>query len=118
QSQRHVQGDPSPHGVTHQAEPRGRQALEIAHYPLQVDRLDGGGSAMPAQVWRDHPIALWEPGDHRIPARASVRETVQENDRRRHLPIMTAIDTYRLLRVFCDELARCGLQHACTSPGS
>ena len=31
---------------------------------------------------------------------------------------MTAIDTYRLLRAFCDELARCGLRHACTSPGS
>ena len=32
--------------------------------------------------------------------------------------IMTATDTYLLLRAFCDELARCGLQHACTSPGS
>ncbi len=31
---------------------------------------------------------------------------------------MTAVDTYLLLRAFCDELARCGLQHACTSPGS
>jgi 2-succinyl-5-enolpyruvyl-6-hydroxy-3-cyclohexene-1-carboxylate synthase len=31
---------------------------------------------------------------------------------------MTAIDTYLLLRAFCDELARCGLRHACTSPGS
>jgi 2-succinyl-5-enolpyruvyl-6-hydroxy-3-cyclohexene-1-carboxylate synthase len=31
---------------------------------------------------------------------------------------MTAIDTYMLLRAFCDELARCGLEHACTSPGS
>src|SRR5438067_12584487 len=31
---------------------------------------------------------------------------------------MTAIDTYRLLRAFCDELARCGVEHACTSPGS
>ena len=31
---------------------------------------------------------------------------------------MTAIDTYTLLRAFCDELARCGLEHACTSPGS
>jgi 2-succinyl-5-enolpyruvyl-6-hydroxy-3-cyclohexene-1-carboxylate synthase len=32
--------------------------------------------------------------------------------------IMTATDTYLLLRAFCDELARCGLRHACTSPGS
>ena len=31
---------------------------------------------------------------------------------------MTATDTYMLLRALCDELARCGLQHACTSPGS
>ncbi len=31
---------------------------------------------------------------------------------------MTATDTYLLLRAFCDELARCGLGHACTSPGS
>jgi 2-succinyl-5-enolpyruvyl-6-hydroxy-3-cyclohexene-1-carboxylate synthase len=31
---------------------------------------------------------------------------------------MTAIDTYALLRAFCDELARSGLEHACTSPGS
>ncbi|HUO73651.1 MAG TPA: 2-succinyl-5-enolpyruvyl-6-hydroxy-3-cyclohexene-1-carboxylic-acid synthase [Solirubrobacteraceae bacterium] len=31
---------------------------------------------------------------------------------------MTATDTYLLLRALCDELARCGMQHACTSPGS
>jgi 2-succinyl-5-enolpyruvyl-6-hydroxy-3-cyclohexene-1-carboxylate synthase len=31
---------------------------------------------------------------------------------------MTATDSYLLLRALCDELARCGLQHACTSPGS
>jgi 2-succinyl-5-enolpyruvyl-6-hydroxy-3-cyclohexene-1-carboxylate synthase len=31
---------------------------------------------------------------------------------------MTAADTYLLLGAFCDELARCGLRHACTSPGS
>src|SRR5215831_2873554 len=31
---------------------------------------------------------------------------------------MTAIQTYRLLRAFCDELARSGIEHSCTSPGS
>ena len=31
---------------------------------------------------------------------------------------MTATDTYLLLRAFCDELARCGMEQACTSPGS
>jgi len=31
---------------------------------------------------------------------------------------MTTHDTYLLLRAFADELARCGLRAACTSPGS
>jgi 2-succinyl-5-enolpyruvyl-6-hydroxy-3-cyclohexene-1-carboxylate synthase len=43
---------------------------------------------------------------------------MEQNEIRRHRQIMTATDTYLLLRAFCDELARCGLRHACTSPGS
>ncbi|MBV8431618.1 MAG: 2-succinyl-5-enolpyruvyl-6-hydroxy-3-cyclohexene-1-carboxylic-acid synthase, partial [Solirubrobacterales bacterium] len=31
---------------------------------------------------------------------------------------MTVTDTYLLLRAFCDELARCGMEHVCTAPGS
>jgi 2-succinyl-5-enolpyruvyl-6-hydroxy-3-cyclohexene-1-carboxylate synthase len=44
---------------------------------------------------------------------------VQEDDGGRHRRILTeTIDTYLLLRAFVDELARCGLAGACTSPGS
>ncbi len=43
---------------------------------------------------------------------------MEQDDRRSHKQIMTAADTYMLLRVFCDELARCGVRYACTSPGS
>jgi 2-succinyl-5-enolpyruvyl-6-hydroxy-3-cyclohexene-1-carboxylate synthase len=48
-----------------------------------------------------------------------VGEAVQEDDiARHHIRIMTVTDTYLLLRAFCDELARCGMEHACTAPGS
>jgi 2-succinyl-5-enolpyruvyl-6-hydroxy-3-cyclohexene-1-carboxylate synthase len=30
----------------------------------------------------------------------------------------TSADTHLMLRAMCDELSRCGMQHACTSPGS
>jgi 2-succinyl-5-enolpyruvyl-6-hydroxy-3-cyclohexene-1-carboxylate synthase len=33
-------------------------------------------------------------------------------------PIAGSLDTHLLLRAFVDELARCGVAHACTSPGS
>jgi 2-succinyl-5-enolpyruvyl-6-hydroxy-3-cyclohexene-1-carboxylate synthase len=47
---------------------------------------------------------------------------VQEDERVAHAHDddrpMTALDTYLGLRAFADELARCGLREACTSPGS
>src|ERR1700722_17781820 len=32
--------------------------------------------------------------------------------------MMIPASSYLLLRALCDELARCGMEHACTSPGS
>ena len=34
------------------------------------------------------------------------------------MTIMATTDTYLLLRAFCEELGRCGVEQACTSPGS
>jgi 2-succinyl-5-enolpyruvyl-6-hydroxy-3-cyclohexene-1-carboxylate synthase len=44
---------------------------------------------------------------------------VQQEERLGHLCIMPAApDTHLLLRAFADELVRCGVREACTSPGS
>src|SRR5581483_623178 len=83
------------------------------------DRLELRGRAMAADVRRKRAIAFPERRDHGVPARSGVGEAVQADDVARHrTQIMTATDTYLLLRAFCDELARCGMEHACTAPGS
>ncbi len=74
---------------------------------------------MPADVGRERPVAFRQRRDHGVPARSGVGEAVEEDDIARHqIRIMTVTDTYLLLRAFCDELARSGMEHACTAPGS
>ena len=73
---------------------------------------------MPADVGRHRPVAFRQRRHDLAPACARVGEAVEQDEIGRHRPIMTATDSYLLLRAFCDELARCGLEHACTSPGS
>jgi 2-succinyl-5-enolpyruvyl-6-hydroxy-3-cyclohexene-1-carboxylate synthase len=69
------------------------------------------------------PLAAAERHDHRIPAATGSAEAVQEDDGLGHVGIVleTLIEplhTHLLIRAFVDELARCGVREACTSPGS
>src|SRR6185437_4220708 len=116
--QRHVQGEPAPHRVARKLEGPGRQRVDVTHDRRQRDRAHGRGRAVPADVGGHRPVAFWQRRHDPVPACPRVGEAVEQDEVGRHRPIMTATDTYLLLRAFCDELARCGVEHACTSPGS
>ena len=75
---------------------------------------------MPAQVGRQRPVGFAREVPHDlVPAAPGLREAVQQEERLGHPAIMPAgPDTHLLLRAFVDELARCGVREACTSPGS
>src|ERR1019366_7750544 len=107
------------HRVAREREPRGRGGEQIVDHGLEPHRLEIRRGAVAADVGGQRPVAFAQRRDHGLPAGTGVREPVEKDDRRRHRSsIMTATDTYLLLRAFCDELSRCGMEHACTSPGS
>ena len=114
-----VERDPPAHRVPDEREARWSQRRQVVEHGLQRDRLSPGRGAVPADVGRERPVAFRQRRDHGVPARSGVGEAVEEDDIARHQNrIMTVTDTYLLLRAFCDELARSGMEHACTAPGS
>ncbi len=59
-----------------------------------------------------HSLRHWPPGV------AALREAGKECDERIHPGMIPTNRTYAPLQAFVDELVRCGLSHAVTSPGS
>ena len=108
------------HGPSASARTIGRAGGERGRPPL-------GGEPVAGEVGRERAIASAERRDRPPPALPRLGEAVKEDERRGHAAIddsdephlpAAAPDTYLGLRAFVDELARCGVREACTSPGS
>ncbi len=117
-----VQGDAPAKGVTAQHEPLGRPGEDALHTSLEGDgRVEVGRPAVAGKVECQRPIPFGvEDGHHPVPGSVGSTEAVQQDQALGHKkhPMTTATDTYILLRAFVDELVRCGMRAACTSPGS
>src|SRR4051794_11728900 len=114
--QRHVERDPPAHRVAAQGEACGRRGEDVGHARLEGDRPRVARHAVAAQVGREVAFRP-QPGGDAVPRPVGPAEAVEQHARSGHLLTMPA-DTHLLLRAFADELVRCGVTHACTSPGS
>ena len=87
---------------------------------LVTGRLEAGRTAVPGQLECQRPIAFAiEMADELIPGTGAAGEAVDQDERGHGVdPTDRAASTYALLAAFVDELVRCGMRHACTSPGS
>src|SRR3954463_7221411 len=120
--ERAVQRDPPAERVAAQHEALGRLRRDVGHALREPDRARVAGVAVAAEVERERAIAFGvEAVGDEVPRVAGTGEPVQEDDSLRHWtrPIFPeTTDTYLLLRAFVDELVRCRIAGACTSPGS
>ena len=95
---------------------------DVVDHRGERDWLGARGRGVPADVGSERTVPFSEPRDHRLPTGAAVGEAVQEHERGciLHTRIMTATatDSYLVIRAMLDEFVRCGMEHACTCPGS
>jgi len=77
---------------------------------------------MPADVRCERTVPFSEPRDHRLPTGAAVVKPCRSTSAGAFsIPAImtaTATDSYLVIRALLDEFVRCGMQHACTCPGS
>jgi 2-succinyl-5-enolpyruvyl-6-hydroxy-3-cyclohexene-1-carboxylate synthase len=118
--ERDVQGDAPAHRIAREHEPFGAAFEHARDARIERDRPGSVGErAVSGQVERKGAVAFSrQMSDDSIPGAMRAAETVQQDDGLGHGADPTSLATYTLLSAFVDELARCGLRDACTSPGS
>jgi 2-succinyl-5-enolpyruvyl-6-hydroxy-3-cyclohexene-1-carboxylate synthase len=109
-----VKSNASAHRITAQDEPLRRPACDEVHRPREGQGIRVG------ELDRERRVAFAVRERHdAVPVAPRTAEPVQQHDRLEHPTILTpALDTHLLIGAFVDELTRCGVTDACTSPGS
>ena len=119
--ERRVQRDPAAHRVARERERAVGERAQVGVAGGERGRPRAGERAVAAEVRRERPVACRQrarrTGCQLRPVWVKPwSRTRSAAHRRAHDD--QPIDTYLNLRAFVDELVRCGLREACTSPGS
>ena len=119
--QRDVQRQAPAQGVAAQGEAPGGRRQHVGGAGGEAHRARVRRVAVAAEVERDRPIPLTAPAARRTssqPRRVPAKPWSRTRGSATADTMTSARDCHLLLRAFADELARCGIAGACTSPGS